>query len=418
MKLTTLLRIVVALLVLVAAAIGAAYAYVRWSSPRVIITDVIEGPVVQAFYATGTLQPDREYPLKANVEGVLVEVLVDKGQAVKQGQKLAVIRVEEYELKHQEALANLDLQQKLADEKDSPILAEFDTKLRVAQEQFDVADREYKRIARLRESNAASQSDFDRASEQVALMRALVETVKSNKAEKVLQLARDVKVAQAALGIAQWNLDQQTITSPIDGVVLDRPAAVGTRVAANGHIMQVADVSPPKLVMRAMVDEEDKTRVQVGQQVKVSLYAYDSRVFQGTVKTVYPKADADRRTFEVDIAVEPDEGFAAGMTAELAFIVREKQKAVVVPSQAVQDDTVWVLADGQVTPVEIEVGLRSIERVEVTSGLSPGQQIVISPPLHLTAGRSVSTTYLDPEVAAGLNKPKVEGGIQGGIEKL
>jgi multidrug resistance efflux pump len=53
---------------------------------------------------------------------------------------------------------------------------------------------------------------------------------------------------------AEWNLEQQTLRAPIDGVVLDRPIAIGTRMAINDQIMRIADVTPKNLVMRAAVD--------------------------------------------------------------------------------------------------------------------------------------------------------------------
>src|SRR5205807_2030871 len=123
--------------------------------------------------------------------------------------------------------------------------------------------------------------------------------------------------------IAEWNLDQQTLRAPVDGVVLDRPVALGTRVAVNDHVLSTADVRPENMVMRAQVDEEDITQVRVGpehpQVVKMSLYAFPNQSFEGTVTKVYDKADPDRRTFEVDVTLNaPHPKMAPGMTGELA----------------------------------------------------------------------------------------------------
>src|SRR3954470_11296000 len=68
---------------LIAAVVGGALAYIRLTSAAVVVTEAVEGPVVQAFYSTGTIQPDREFPIKANVAGILTSVLVDKGDRVK-----------------------------------------------------------------------------------------------------------------------------------------------------------------------------------------------------------------------------------------------------------------------------------------------------------------------------------------------
>ena len=153
----------------------------------------------------------------------------------------------------------------------------------------------------------------------------------------LLELQRQLEVAKSALDTAQWNLSQQTLKSPIDGVVLDRPLSIGTRVDVNNQLMKVADIVPAKLVMRAAVDEEDIIKVHVDQLVRMTLYSYPDRAFDCRVKKIYDQADPERRTFEVDVKLlQPDDRLSPGMTGELAFEMGSKAKAVVIPSQAVQ----------------------------------------------------------------------------------
>src|SRR5262249_52049114 len=148
----------------------------------------------------------------------------------------------------------------------------------------------------------------------------------------------------------------------------------------NDHLMQIADVRPEMLIMRAAVDEEDKADVKLGQAVRMTLYAFAGRNFQGKVEKIYDKADPDRRTFEVDVEMtDKSDAFAAGMTGELAFIIAEKERATVIPSQAVQSGQVWIVRNGQIQPVETLLGLKSIERVEVLGGLQPSDEVIISP---------------------------------------
>lgn len=403
------------LLLLAAVVVGAGALWRRFQTPTVTVTEVVEGPVVRAFYATGTLQPDVEFPIRSNVEGILTQVSVDKGSQVTKGVKIAFVRVEEYQMRHAKAVADLALARSFVDPSSSPVLGEFDKRLKAAQEQLDIAQRELERIRKMRASGGASQADEDRSAERVQTYWAAVESIKSQKDARRLELERDVAVAQSAVDIAKWNLEEQTIKSPTDGTVLDRPTASGTRVKVNDKIMQIANVSPEALVMRAQVDEEDKTRVSIGQTVRLTLYSYAGRVFEGKVKKVYPKADPDRRTFEIDIVIEPcDAGFSAGMTGELAFIVESKEKTRVIPSQAVQGGDVWFVDSSQrIGKVKVEIGIRSVERVEVLSGLGPGVRVVISPVGTLTEGTHVNTTFLDAVTAAGLNKKAEEKAMRG-----
>jgi multidrug efflux pump subunit AcrA (membrane-fusion protein) len=460
----TMVRWSVAGVVLLGAAGGGYLAYQRWAQPTLTVTDVAEAPVVEAFYATGTLLPEREYPIKSNVEGIVRDVLVDKGSRVKKGQQLAYVTVEEYELRFGQAQADLELKKSLADEATSPVLQEYDTRLQAATEQLDIADREMKRMADLKAASAASQADIDRASERRQTVWSLVQSIKAQKSTRKLELARDLTVAEKALAITLWTKELQTINSPIDGVVLDRPITAGTRVKNGDHLMQIANVLPDKLVMRASVDEGDKTKIREGAQiVDVSLSSYPGARFKGKVTRVYPKADPDRRTFEVDVAIDAaqvDPGFSAGMTGELAFVIAAKQKALVVPTQAVHavletrgggefaaapaesprppttrpdglaavdppadgpgaipaaalpadtppghTGTVWVVREGKLVKLPVVLGLRSIERTEILRGLGAKDRVVITPVDGLQQGQIVVARYLDPVTAAGMNKP-------------
>ena len=197
--------------------------------------------------------------------------------------------------------------------------------------------------------------------------------------------------------------------------MLDRPTSLGTRVAVNDHLMQIADVTPTNLVMRAAVDEEDKNKVRLGQLVRMTLYSFPGEIFNGQVDRIYDKADPDRRTFEVDVKVTEGTGrenLAAGMTGELAFVIAEKSRAVVVPSQAVQSERVVVERDGVLSVVEnLQLGLRSVERVEIIAGLKTGERVVISPVGEDAQGQRVRTRFIDPAVAAHVNKVAEKDGF-------
>jgi dipeptidyl aminopeptidase/acylaminoacyl peptidase len=88
--------------------------------------------------------------------------------------------------------------------------------------------------------------------------------------------------------------------------------------------------------------------VKPEQVVRLTLYALPGEVLRGKVMRVYDEADPNRRTFEVDVQlVPPDPRLAPGMTGELAFILASKDRAVVIPSQAVQIGSVWLVRDNR-----------------------------------------------------------------------
>ena len=415
-----LVRWVVLAAVVLGAAVGS-YALFTRMRPVVTVTEVVEGPVVQAFYATGTVAPEREYPLKSNIAGVVTRVMVDKGDRVTKGQPLAVVTDPELLFKAKQAEAELQEKQRRADEKTSPVLREFDERSKLTDEMLELARRDQVRFGRVAEKDAGAQGELERAVDRVKVLAREIASLQAQREIKRLELQKELEVARAAVQIADWNLEQQTLKSPIDGVVLDRPVTVGTRLAVNDHVMQVADVSQENLVMRAQVDEEDVARVrddpQSPQAVVMTLYSFPGLVFHGTVQKVYDKADAERRTFEVDVKLPKLEvaRFQAGMTGELAFVTDSKDKALVIPSQAVQAGKVYVVNDHRLGAADATIGVRGIERTEVASGLKPGDRVVISPIGELRDGQFVRTAYMDPAAAAGLNKPKEKEIFRGGF---
>lgn len=400
--------------VLIVACIAAGVAGAGWVAwnflrPELTVTEAVEGPVVQAFYSTGTVEPEREYPVRSNIAGILTEVRVDKGSRVNQGDVLAVVSDPEVIYQRDRARAELQEAMKLADEATSPVLSEYDSSLQATLELLEIARREQDRVQELVGRSAASQIDLDRALDRVKQLWKEAEALKAQKAARRIGLEKEVEVARANLAAAEWNLQQQTLESPIAGVVLDRPTSLGTRVAVNDQIMRIANVEPRNLVMRAAVDEEDVANVDVDQPVRMTLYAFPGQVFSGVVSRIYDQADEARRTFEVDVRLDqPIEKLSPGMTGELAFILAERERATVIPSQALQDGTVWVVQDGQLARTTPQIGIRSVERVEVIDGLPPGARVVIEPVGDMKEGQPVRTEYIDPVTAAGLNKPAVE----------
>lgn len=376
--------------------------------PAVTVTRVIEGPVVQAFYATGTVRPRLEYPIGSNVAGIVRRVLVVQGQAVKKAQELAI--VDDPNLRYQADKARADLQTRrlFADPEQSPVLKEFDQRMIAAKEMLRVGQEVQARFSNLAEHNAGSANDRDQAIEHAQKLLADLQGLTAQREAKLRELQEDVQIAEAADRMAQENLDRQTLRSPVDGVVLDEPISQGTRVEINGHVMQIADVSMSNLIIRAAVDEENIATTSAGQVVKMTLYAFPGRTFDGMVEQKYPKANPDRRTFDVDVRFrDPDPRLQAGMTGELAFIEQTRDRALIVPAQAVQNGAVWVDRNGRLTQSNCTVGIRSVDRAEITGGLRPGDVVIISPLGDLKDGQRIRIgSTVDPKVAANLNKPK------------
>lgn len=409
-KSKSLTRLILCLGIAVVLAAGGWWLVQQILAPQVTVTRLTSGPVVSAFYATGTVRPEREYPIKTPVQGTLEQVLVDKGNPVRSGQTLAMVMDPQLKFRADRAKAILNEKVALADEKSSPILLEFDANIQATEELVAISRREVDRLKQMTATSAASSVDLDRAMDQLKTRWAQLESLKARRQSRLLELKREVEVARADYEMADWDLNQQTLKSPIDGVVLDRPTSRGTRVAVNDTLMRIANVTQEHLVMRASVDEEDVTRCRIGQTVKMSLYAFPGLALTGKVVRIYPEADPDRRTFEVDVRLdEPPAELAAGMTGELAFILDEKQSARVLPATAVQNGRVYAVRQNRITELPAQIGLRSFERVEIIEGVSENDLVLISPIGSLSVGQRVRGHEISPQEASGLIPPGETG---------
>jgi hypothetical protein len=96
------------------------------------------------------------------------------------------------------------------------------------------------------------------------------------------------------------------------------------------------------------------------------------------------------------------------MTGELAFVEQEKDVATILPRQALQGDAFYVIRDRKLERVPAQAGVRNVTRVEVLGGLPNDAVVLLSPVGKLQPGQMVRTEFIDPRVAADLNKPNVE----------
>src|SRR3954453_13864056 len=103
------------------------------------------------------------------------------------------------------------------------------------------------------------------------------------------------------------------------------------------------------------------------------------------------------------------------MTGELAFEVQSKAKALIVPSQAVQDGKLVLVRQGRLQVTDAAVGVKGVEKTELLAGVQLGDRVLISPATGLKDGQLVREQFMDPLAAAALNKPKAKELFRGGF---
>ena len=262
---------------------------------------VEKGNISNTVTATGTIQALKTVNVGTQVSGILQHVYVDFNYNVKQGQ----------------ILAKLD---------ETPLMTQLDqsqSSLNQAQAQLNYQEATYNRLKVLYDKKLISQSDYDQA----------VYNYENSKGS--------LSNAKSALARAKVNLDYATITSPIDGVVLNRAVEEGQTVAASFSTPTLFTIvnDLTQMQVQTSVDEADIGKVKKDQRVEFTVDAYPDMKFEGTVSEVrlQPVTTNNVVTYVVILsAPNPDKKLMPGMTASSTIYVEEKQGTLTLSGKAVR----------------------------------------------------------------------------------
>ncbi|MFP5504045.1 MAG: efflux RND transporter periplasmic adaptor subunit, partial [Candidatus Sericytochromatia bacterium] len=193
--------------------------------------------------------------------------------------------------------------------------------------------------------------------------------------------AAEAQIAQAraAIALAQSQLSYTTIAAPFAGVVTKKQAEVGTMLQPMAPVFTVASVK--QLEVKVPVGQAFLGGVHPGQSATFHVPTYPGRAFSARVQEVAPTVDTGTRTATVTLAIPNEEGLLApGMFARVSLPTASREDVVVVPETAVvsngEREFVFVVAAGTAERREVKTGLREGQRVELTSGVEPGDAIV------------------------------------------
>lgn len=289
---------------------------------------------------TGSLTPLNEATVKAKVAGELVAVAVREGESVKAGQLLA--RVDITDVQARVAARQADVE--------------------AAKAQLVWADKNRAQQKALLDKSFISQSAFD--------------NIQSNYDVAAARL----RAAEAELVVARKALGDAVLVAPFAGIVSQRHAQPGERVALDARVVSVVDLS--RLQLEAAVPPAAIGLVRVGQPISFRVEGFGEREFEGRIERINPAATAGSRSISVYAVIDNREGLLrGGMFAQGALTLSKVADALAVPASAVREEIgqtyVYVIDDGLVKRRNVKVGAPDAAgRVQVIGGLAAGDRIV------------------------------------------
>jgi HlyD family secretion protein len=375
---------------------GSAWAVLGGSSADIDagrLATVERGDVAKSVVATGRIEPISKVEIKSKANGIVKEIRVEVGDHVTIGQVLVELdkdnlaaRLRESRAAFAGAEANLTAAE-----------AEFQkNKVEAAGPDVPFARRNLERAESLSASKLIAPQTLDdaRGALEMAVNRQEAAKVQLGVAQaKMAQARAAVAASQAAVDRAQEELNNATIRSPIDGMVLARPVELGSPVSsilnlgANGTLVLVlGDIS--KVYVRGNVDEADIGSVRLGQSARIKVETFRGKQFEGKVTQISPMGtDKDNVvSFEVKVSIDNAQGeLLANMTANAEIVLEEHKGTLVVPEGAIVYDakrnaSVDVYVPGSKTGRDrraIKVGVSNGTRTQVLGGLTDGQRVVL-----------------------------------------
>jgi len=357
---------------------------------NVAVTKVVRADLGQTLRIAAEFRPFQEIEVHAKVSGYVKHIDVDVGDRVRKGQTLAVLEVPELEDELNQAAAAMRQAEQQVDQAQHQLMS--------AQADYTVAHLTYSRLEGVMKTRPEliAQQDVDDAQGKDEAAEARVEAAKSGLA--AAQEHRSEATANRSRVQALW--DYTKITAPFDGVVTWRYADTGAMVAAGTSSEQQA-LPVVKLSQNGLlrldipVPEADVPAIHLGKTVSVDVQAL-SRTFEGIVARFADKVDDATRTMMTEVDVpNPKLELVPGMYAYVSFPVVATKNALAVPIQAVsragnKATAYRVDADHRIEVVPVTVGIETRNQLQIVSGLSEGDQVVVGNTSQLRQGQVVA----------------------------
>ncbi len=376
----------VTMLVVLAAAGAGAWWWATRERPLEVETAVVTtraaGTQAAVLNASGYVTARRRATVSSKITGKVVEVNVEEGMAVKQGQVLA--RLDDVTLR-----ASLALSQAQAEAARGALR---ETDVRLAEARVILGRRQ-----QLAKEGLITEAEFDAAEAEVASLEA-----------RLAAAREQISVAESQTALERTNLDNTIIRAPFSGVAISKDAQPGemvSPVSAGGGftrtgISTIVDMA--SLEVEVDVNESYINRVRPGQPVTAVLNAYPEWSIPGHVITTVPAADRQKATVlvrigfdQLDPRILPDMGVKVTFLREASDPGGDAPRSVaLVPKGAVRtegEQTYLFVVQGEaVDRRAVTLGGADGERLEVLAGVQSGERVVVSPPVELTSGALVT----------------------------
>lgn len=401
MKRTLVATVVLAILVL-----SAVRAWTQQpQAVPVVVGLVVEQEVVQPVTLVGTVEPRTRSLIASESDGIVASRPVEEGDMVATGDPVAELDTTQLRLtlasaeglleRYRQELAELraGTRPKEIERARAAMLEAEAEQLRAAREKRRVENLHAEQFASVQDLNTV-EAEAEAAVQRVEQTRAAYElAVEGPRKEEIARAEAMVAAQEAEVARLRDKLSKARVLSPFKGVVVRRYVEVGQWVSEGGPVVELIDLERVRVVVP--VPERYVRAISVGDRANVEIDALGGERREGEVIYIVPQADVAARTFPVVIEMDNvGHEIKSGMFARITLLAGKPRNAMLVPKDAVVTQgplkSVFVVADGAVHQVPVELGMPFEGSIEVQGALEPGQQVVVRGNERLRDGQPVT----------------------------
>ncbi|MEO1209744.1 MAG: efflux RND transporter periplasmic adaptor subunit [Cyanobacteria bacterium J06638_20] len=386
-------------------------------NPVPVTVEVVQPSSFEAGVSyTGSIMPYQEAVVYPRVAGQLTNYSVYPGDRVEAGEVLAELLADERSTELAEATAEADVMVTSLQVSEVEIDEQKQEIARLRAE-LDYLNLQKSRFAKLTAEGATSQQEYDAVATEAAAKEAALEQANAKLTRLDAQVTREqarVGQAEAKVNTAAVMQGYTTLQSPISGIVQTRMVDPGVVVQPGMGVLKIGDYSRVRL--QANVAQKDAGYIQVGTPIRAQVPGATDAPLTGSVTSIFPQTNNDTRTVVVEAVIDNPQGrLLSGQYLEMTLLTDSQNNALSVPQSAVveynSEPSVWVMAGTAAERRTVETGMVNGDRITITSGLNPGDQVITSGHSRLVPG--VQVAMVDD---AGMPVPMLGDSNQGNVE--
>ncbi|MBL6448443.1 efflux RND transporter periplasmic adaptor subunit [Fulvivirga sp. 29W222] len=330
----------------------------------------LTGTITESVYASITVQPDSLYNAHAAVGGIVAEVYVEEGASLEKGARVMQITNDAPELNTEKARLAVELARENL-KGNAALLKELKEDIEVARLKLKQDSIHYFRQKKLWKQNVGTQNDYDAKKTAYEISQKNLQALGNRYNRTRNELETQLEQAEVNHQTSLIASRDYTVKSELRGKVYSIYKEPGELVSLQEPIASIGSAN--NFIIEMLIDEVDIARVEVGQQVLITLDAYEGEVFSAALTKIYPQKNVRTQTFTAEAKFKEVPGkLYPGLSGEANIIISQKEDAVIIPRNYLIGENQVKTSEGM---VEIKTGLYSMDKIEVLDGLDTSTYI-------------------------------------------